>query len=56
MTKNAIIHIGEKTDFYINGVGKTEKLHAKKSNWATFSPMEFNLRCEMRKLQSCKTA
>ena len=37
MTKNAIIHIGEKTDFYINGVGKTEKLHAKKSNWATFS-------------------
>ena len=37
MTKNAIIHMGEKADFYINGVGKTVQLHAKESDWTTFS-------------------
>ena len=37
MTKEARIYNGEKTASLINTVGKTEQLHAKESNWTTFS-------------------
>ena len=37
MTKEARILKGEKTVFPINDVGKTGQLHAKESNWTTFS-------------------
>ena len=37
MTKEARIYNGEKTASSINGVGKTEQLHVKKSNWTILS-------------------
>ena len=37
MTKEARIHNGEKAASSINSVGKTGQLHAKESNWTTFS-------------------
>ena len=37
MTKEARIYNGEKTSSLINGAGKTRQLHAKESNWTTFS-------------------
>ena len=38
MTKEAGIYNREKTASLINGVGKTEQLIAKESNWTTFIP------------------
>ena len=37
MTKEARIYSGEKTTCSINSVWKTGQLHAKESNWTTFS-------------------
>ena len=37
MTKEARIYNAEKTASSINCVGKTGQLHAKESNWTTFS-------------------
>jgi len=40
MTKEARIYSGEKSclfPFPLNGVGKSGQLHAKESNWTTFS-------------------
>ena len=37
MTKEARIYNGGKTPSLINGAEKTEQLHAKESNWTTFS-------------------
>ena len=37
MTVEARIYNGEKTVSSVNGAGKTEQLHAKESNWTTFS-------------------
>ena len=40
MTKEARICNEEMTDSLINGVGKIGQLHAKESNWTTFSQHE----------------
>ena len=40
LTKEARIYNGEKTPSLINGAGKTGQLHAKESNWTTFSQHE----------------
>ena len=37
MPEEARKYNGEKTAFSINGVEKTGQLHAKESNWTTFS-------------------
>ena len=37
MTKEATTYHREKTAFSINGGGETGQLHAKESNWTTFS-------------------
>ena len=37
MTKEVRIYNGEKTASTINGTQKTGQLHAKESNWTTFS-------------------
>ena len=37
MTKESRIYSGEKTVSSINDVGKTGQVHAKESNWTTFS-------------------
>ena len=37
MTKKATIYNGGNRAFSINGVEKTGQLHAKESNWTTFS-------------------
>ena len=36
-TNEARIYNGEKIVYLINGVGKIGQLHAKESNWTTFS-------------------
>ena len=36
MTKETRIYNREKTASSINGVGKTEQLHVKESNWTNF--------------------
>ena len=38
MTKEARIYNVDKTASSINGVGKTEQLHAKESNWTFPTP------------------
>ena len=37
MTKEVRVYNGEKIASSINGIGKTEQLHVKESNWTTFS-------------------
>ena len=37
MTKETRLYNGEKTTYWINGVGKTEQLHTKESNLTNFS-------------------
>ena len=49
MTKEARIHNGEKTVFSISGAEKTGQLHAKETNWTTFShPIQKQIHNELK--------